>query len=259
MPVSQSHEKHIRAIHTWRTKNTLSVVSCKAEGDKCVVPERDILRAVLEAKITPRQTVEVVCRKMVEAGTFGGHKYRDLLACAGLYLTIEDDAAKLHLMSAYAFKVAFPGLQHAVPMLEECEGILVSSACKPVDSTCVTVVKPSRQRGTSKAKALPMSAPPLSPTDIPSLRKFVMSRPLAGTTVRELLKRASGGKDNSGERLAAFTTTMLALGRYGIMLRYDQLDLTVDHYAEVVDAKLLARRVPELKNVASSLGGLLLY
>lgn len=131
MPVSHFHEKHIRAIRDWRSKNTLFLVSSKAEGDKRVVPERDILRAVLTAKITPRQTVEVVCRKLVEAGPFSGYKYRDLLACAGLFVTLEDDGPRLNLQSAYAFKVAFPGLEQAVPMLEACGGILLSIASKP--------------------------------------------------------------------------------------------------------------------------------
>lgn len=144
-------------------------------------------------------------------------------------------------------------------MLEACKGILVGTAGEPVAPTCLTVMKPRRQRSASKAEAPPISASPLSPADISSLRKFVMSRPLAGTTVQELLERTNRDKDDVAGQLTAFTTTMLALGRYGIMLRYDELDPTADSYAEVVDAKLLARRVPELKNVAQSMGGLLLY
>lgn len=97
MSVSHSHEKHIRAIRAWRSKNALFLVSSKAEGDKRVVPERDILRAVLAAKITPRQTVAVVCRKLVEAGPFSRYKYRDLLASAGLRVRLEDNRPKLHL------------------------------------------------------------------------------------------------------------------------------------------------------------------
>ncbi len=259
MSASHSHEKHIRAIRSWRSKNALFLVSTKTEGDKRAVPERCILRALLAAKITPRQTVEVVCKKKIEAGTFSGYKYRDLLLGAGLRLTLDDEGPKLHLLSAYAFKVAFPGLEHAVPMLEACKGISIRIADEPVAPTCPDVEKSRRQRSASKAEAPAISAPPLSQMAKSALRKLVMSRPLAGTTVRELLKRANGCKDDAVRRVTAFTTTSVALVRYGIMLHYDESDSTADFYAEVVDAKLLARRVPELKNVAPSLGGLFLY
>lgn len=94
------------------------------------------------------------------------------------------------------------------------------------------------------------------------MREFVMSYPLGGTTVRRLIESpdAAGGGWASVE---AFTSAMLALGRYGILLlrysRDDDLNLAVNYYAQVVDSKLLARRVPELKKIASSLTGLALY
>lgn len=59
--------------------------------------------------------------------------------------------------------------------------------------------------------------------------------------------------------LTALTTTMLTIGRYGIMLRYDDLDPVADHYAEVVDRRLLARRIPELKKMTQSPNELVLY
>jgi hypothetical protein len=56
---------------------------------------------------------------------------------------------------------------------------------------------------------------------------------------------------------------MIALGRNGILLlryrRDDDFDLAVNYHAQVVDGKLLARRVPELKEIASSLTRLALY
>ncbi len=56
---------------------------------------------------------------------------------------------------------------------------------------------------------------------------------------------------------------MIALGRYDILLlrysRDDDFDLAANYYAQVVDSKLLAGRVPELKKNASSLTGLALY
>lgn len=52
---------------------------------------------------------------------------------------------------------------------------------------------------------------------------------------------------------------MLTMGRYGIMLRYDDLDSVADHYAKVVDRRLLARRIPELKKMTKSPNELVLY
>jgi len=55
---------------------------------------------------------------------------------------------------------------------------------------------------------------------------------------------------------------MLALNRHGIMLRYsgdDDLGLAANYAARVVDSKLLARRIPELKKMAGSLTGLAVF
>lgn len=160
MSISYPEENSASAIRFWRSQNALTLVSSKPEVGRAEVSEQNILQAVLTAKITARQSVECVCKKLVEAGPFSGYKYRDLLASVGLIVRLEDDEPKLFLLSAYSFKTAFPGLEHAVPWLQAHKGILVGTISKPVAPIRMAVVKPSRQMSVSRAKVPAM--PPYS-------------------------------------------------------------------------------------------------
>lgn len=97
-------------------------------------------------------------------------------------------------------------------------------------------------------------------------RKLVLGYQIAGKTVRELIEASDVPADSSDRaaRLAsmtAFTTGCIALTRIGIILASGGHDagLTLDSYATVVDSKLLARRIPELKKLNIDLAGLALY
>jgi hypothetical protein len=96
-------------------------------------------------------------------------------------------------------------------------------------------------------------------------RKLVLEHVVSGRSVRELIAASdlspeARAKDSLAS-VTAYTTSMLALGKLGIMLVRGGKDigLSADAYATVVDGKLLARRIPKLKTLAVELSGLALY
>jgi hypothetical protein len=96
-------------------------------------------------------------------------------------------------------------------------------------------------------------------------RKLVLDHVVSGKSVKELIAASdlspeARAKDSLAS-VTAYTTSMLALGKLGIMLVRGGQDmgLAADAYATVVDGKLLARRIPKLKTLAVELSGLALY
>lgn len=78
-----------------------------------------IPEAVGDAKLTARQTVEVVCKKLVAAEIHKRDRYVKLLLTAGLHVAFRGDAKpRLMLLDRAKFEMIFPDLKHAVPLLE---------------------------------------------------------------------------------------------------------------------------------------------
>lgn len=95
-------------------------------------------------------------------------------------------------------------------------------------------------------------------------RKMVLDFSIAGSTIGQLIRAADEPAKPGDDELTAvrtFTTNMLTLTKLGIMLLKNghELGLAADCYATVVDGKLLARRIPQLKKIPVELTGLALY
>lgn len=107
-----------------------------------------------------------------------------------------------------------------------------------------------------------VSAGPSAEADL--ARKMVLDFNIAGATIGQLIRAADAPAKPGDDELAAvrtFTTNMLKLNKLGIMLVKNghELGLAADSYATVVDGKLLARRIPQLKKLPVELNGLALY
>jgi hypothetical protein len=249
-----------RIIRSERRKNVLALAASQPEVKLSPAQTigRGILHAILVAKITPRQTVENVCTKLIRADAYSRYKYECLLTECGLRLILDGVRPRLVLLSATLFEKAFPNLKFGVPLLDAYKGILVGTAGEPFAPIKLVVVN----RHPKRSVALPTGRTAgVSGKDDELIREFILSYPLGGTTVRQLIEspNAAGG---GWESTTAFVKSMLALTRYGIMLRYcgdDEVDLAADYYAQVVDSKLLSRRIPALRKLATDLTGLALY
>lgn len=100
--------------------------------------------------------------------------------------------------------------------------------------------------------------------DAAMARKIVLEFNVAGSTIGQLIQAADAPAKPGDDELAAvrtFTANMLKLDKLGIMLLKNghELGLASDSYATVVDGKLLARRIPQLKQLPVELNGLALY
>lgn len=107
------------------------------------------------------------------------------------------------------------------------------------------------------------TAAPASQEDL--ARQIIMSHPLAGSTVRDIIAASDVPSDSSQQAslasLTSFTTGTVALCGLGIILAsggHDQ-GLASDSYATVVDSKALTRRIPQLRKLSVELSGLALY
>lgn len=68
----------------------------------------------------------------------------------GLIVRLNGARPRLVLLSAFSFEAAFPGLKHAVPLLEANNGILVGTAGEPFAPIKLTVVKPHQKQAPAK-------------------------------------------------------------------------------------------------------------
>jgi hypothetical protein len=143
MPAAHTPQANARTSRSASRKNVLALASSNPQvtlsHTRC--SERGIFRAVLSSKITPRQSVEDVCTKLVQAGPYSRYKYQSLLMSVGLIVRLNGERPRLVLLSAFSFESAFPSLKHAVPLLEANMGILVGTAGEPFAPIKLTVVK----------------------------------------------------------------------------------------------------------------------
>jgi hypothetical protein len=262
MPAAPSRNTNTQTSRTGRRKNFLTLVSSQyvvtLSGAQC--SGRGILLAILAAKITPRQTVEDVCTKLLHADAYSRYKYESLLANVGLSVILDVERPRLVLVSSSLFEAAVPGLKHAVPLLEAYKGIVLGTSGEPVAPIKLMLV--NRYLTNSRTLCeIRTGESGLSSRNEAIVREFIMSYSLGSTTVRQLIESpdSAGGGWAS---ITAYTKAMLALTRYGIMLRRsrdDDADLAANCYAYVVDSRLLARRIPALKKMSGSITGLALF
>jgi hypothetical protein len=92
-------------------------------------------------------------------------------------------------------------------------------------------------------------------------RQLVLEYELAGKTVREWMRTPDLLDHVDLASARAFVDSMLLLNKVGIMLLKNghEHGIANDTYGTVVDAKLLARRIPRLKKLGLELTGLALY
>lgn len=267
MPAAPSSKDITSTSRTRHRKNVLTLVSsqCQVQLSRTQCAGRGILRAVLAAKITPRQTVEDVCTKLLHADAYSRYKYQSLLTNVGLTvvgisLSRDSERPQLVLLSSSLFEAAVPALKHAVPLLEAYKGIVLGTSGEPFAPIELTLV-PRYPKHSKALCEIRTAVPSLSSREEAVVREFIMSYSLGSTTVRQLIE----SPDSAGGGLAsaaAFTKAMLSLTRYGIMLHYiteEDGGLGANHYARVVDSKLLVRRIPELKKMFGCLTGLALF
>lgn len=262
MPAVSSRKTNTRISRTGLRKNVLSLVSSQYEVtlSRAQCAGRGILQAILAAKITPRQTVEDVCTKLLHADAYSRYKYQSLLTNVGLSVSLDGERPRLVLLSSSLFEAAVPGLKHAVPLLGAYKGILLGTSGEPFAPIKLMLVNRYPKHSGALCE-IRTGVSGLSSRDEAVVREFIMSYSLGSTTVRQLIESpdSAGGGWAS---VTAFTKAMLALNRYGIILRYsgeDDLDAPVNYSAWVVDSKLLARRIPELKKLSGSITGLALF
>lgn len=77
-----------------------------------------ILQDVLSAKLTPRQEIQDVCKKILRAPIHRRWGYQDLLLKAGLGLVPWGKNPRLIVFYPARFQIMFPQLAHVLPLLE---------------------------------------------------------------------------------------------------------------------------------------------
>lgn len=124
-----------------------------------------------------------------------------------------------------------------------------------------TEFKGEGQAAPAKSAVAAATAPAQQTELAEQARKLVLDYELAGKTVREWMRTPDLLDHVDLASARAFTDSMLLLNKVGIMLLKNghEHGMVNDTYGTVVDAKLLARRIPQLKKLGLELTGLALY
>lgn len=209
-----------------------------------------LLRAVLDARLTPDLTVEqlyggelsgadtpAVTQNFIEA--FGA------LRAAGLDLKSEtkDLPGGIVLTDPKAFKARFPELAAAVPAMLAHEGLQPFTAGLP------------RRSGVAVATVAEV------PSDAALARQLILDYDLGSKTIREAISAADGSFDDPLGPVSVHVANALLLNKLGILLLKNgiELGLDKDSYATVWDPKPMKRRIPGLKKLDVDLVGFPLY
>lgn len=114
----------------------------------------------------------------------------------------------------------------------------------------------------NRAKKVAAATTPAQQTELAEqARQLVLEYELGGKTVRDWMRTPDLLDHVDLASARAFTNSMLLLNKVGIMLLKNghEHGMVNDTYGTVVDAKLLARRIPQLKKFGLELTGLALY